>query len=151
MTSDVASIPLTFNAVDIQDFDGLFLEITQGLGDSPDVRGIDVTVPALAGQVIRPRKYHQRKIILSGFVRGTGALHDDRLASYRSNVRIMLGLFDATDAPADLVASLEDGSTATIAARTLSVLSSESIPSEFAYVSIELLAVEDWTYEEAGS
>lgn len=151
MTSPWAPIALTFDGTDIQDVDGLHLEITQGLGDSPAVRGVDVTVPGADGQVSRPRRFHERRILLSGFVRGSGASEADRQADYRTNVRAMLALFDVTAAAADLVATLEDGATATAAARTLSVMSVERVPAEWADVSIELLAVEDWIYVEAGS
>ena len=144
MASDVATVGLTYAASDIQNLEGLFLEITQGLGDSPTVRGVDVVVPGLAGQVARPRKFHERRIVLTGFVHGTD------LADYRTKVRAMLALFDATAAPADLVATLEDGDIATIAARTLSVAFVEVVPG-FADLSIELLATEDWTYTAAGS
>ena len=151
MTSPIVTIALTYAASDVQDLDGRHLEITQGLGDSPTVRGTDVTVPGAAGQTARPRRFHERRILLTGFVRGSGATEADRQADYRTNVRAMLALFDATAAPADLVATLEDDATATIAARTLSVATVERVPGEWADVSIELLAVEEWSYVEAGS
>ena len=151
MTSSAATVGLTFAATDVQDLDGLFLEITQGLADSPTARGVDVTVPGAVGQVSRPRKFHERRLLLSGFVRGSGADHATRQADYRTNVRAMLTLFDATAAAADLVATLEDGATATIAARTLSIASVDQIAGEWTDLSIELLAVEDWAYVEAGS
>lgn len=149
MTSALAVIGLTFDGTDVQDVNGLHLVITQGLGDSPTVRGTDVTVPGAAGQTARPRKFHERRILLGGpdsFVRGDGATEADRRADYRTNVRAMLTLFDAAAAPADLVATLEDGDTATIACRTLSVATVELVPGEWAAVSIELLALEDWAY-----
>lgn len=149
MTSALAVVGLTFDGTDIQDFNGLHLVITQGLGDSPTVRGTDVTVPGAAGQQARPRVFHERRILLAGpdsFVRGDGATEAARRADYRSNVRAMLALFDPTGAPAALVATLEDGDTATIAARTLSVATVELEPGEYAAVSIELLALEDWVY-----
>jgi hypothetical protein len=151
MTSAIAAIGVSFGGFDVQDIDGLHLEITQGLNDSPTVRGIDVTVPGLDGQIVRPRKFHERRLLLSGFVRGSGSTHDDRQASYRANVRLMNALFDPALTPDDLVATLEDGSLATCAARTLDVKAPDVIPSEFAYVSIELLALEDWAYSGDGS
>jgi hypothetical protein len=151
MTSGAVSIPLTFDGVDIQDLDGLHLEIVQGLNESPTVRGEDVTIPSADGQTYRPRRFHERRILLSGFVRGDGAAQSDRRADYRQNVKSMQALFSTTAAPADLVATLEDGTTATIVCRTLSVLSVERVPSEWADLSIELLALEDWAYEVIGS
>jgi hypothetical protein len=144
MTSALATIALTYNAIDIQVFDSIFLEITHGLSDSPTVRGIDVTVPGLVGQVARPRRFHERRILLSGFVRGDGDTEAGRRTSFRANMDVLLALFDAAGDPHALVATAEDGSTRSIEARTLSVMSIEQSPSEWADVSIELVAVADW-------
>lgn len=151
MTSTAATIPTSYNGVDVQDLDGIFLEITGGLSDSPTVRGVDVLIPKADGQTARPRRFQERRILISGFVRGTGSTQADQRADYRSNMRSLLSLFDAAAAPADLVAELEDGSTATVACRTLSVASVEPVQSEYGTVSIEMLAVEDWSIVDAGS
>lgn len=151
MSSDAATIGLTFDGNDIQDLDGLYLEITAGLDDSPAVRGEDVTVPYADGQTARPRRFHERRLLLTGFVRGVGSSSTEAQADYRANAYAMTSLFDPAADPADLVAILEDGQTATCAARTLSIATVKVIPSEFTNVSIEMLAVEDWTYELAGS
>lgn len=150
MTTAAAQVGLTFDATDVQDLDGLYLEITSGLDDSPTVRGEDVTVPYADGQTARPRRFHERRLILTGFVRGSGADETAQRSDYRTNVRAMLTLFDPAADPADLVATLEDGYLATIAARTLSVVTTSDVPT-FARVSIELLAVEDWSYAVVGS
>lgn len=146
MTSPWAPIALTYNAIDIQDADGIHLEITAGLNDSPTVRGIDVTVPGADGQVARPRKFHERRVLLSGFVRGDGATESDRRSDYQDKMTTLVGLFDVTAAPVDLVATLPNSAVGTIAARALSVACAELVPAEFANVSIELLAVEDWSF-----
>lgn len=151
MSHWAAVVGLTYSGTDIQNIDGLFLEITQGLNDAPTVRGIDVTVPGRDGQIVRPRRFHERRLLLAGFVRGSGADDATQRIYYRANVRNMLTLFDATALPADLVASLEDGSTATISARTADVAAPPLIEGLFANVSIELLALSDWDYVEAGS
>ena len=156
MSSDVAVIGLTYDGADIQVLDGLFLEITQGLDGSPTaVRGIDTTVPGADGQVARPRRFHERRIALEGFVRGVGATTADAQAEYRVNVRAMNILFEtgggAAVEPKDLVCYLEDGTTATVPARTLAVEPTLRIPSEWSDVAVVLLAVEDWTYETPGS
>jgi hypothetical protein len=154
MTTAAAAIGLTYKAIDIQapDF-SIFLEITQGLDDSPDVRGVDVTVPAADEQTARPRRFHQRKILLAGHVMGNGSDQATARANYRLSRQVLSALFDATAAPGDLVATLEDGSTATIPCRTLpgGLAAIEVIPSEYARLSIELLAIEDWTIEVLGS
>jgi len=144
-------IGVVFDGTDVQDVDGLYLEITAGLDDSPTVRGEDVTVPYADGQVARPRRFHEMRILLTGHVRGVGATAGDAQADYRANVTAMRALFDPAADPADIVCTLEDGTTATAAARTLSVATVNVIPSEWSNVSIELLALEDWTLEVAGS
>lgn len=152
MTSP-AIIDLTFDGDSLQLTDlSLFLTITFGLNEPPEVRGEDVTIPYLAGQVPRPRRAHNRRIVLEGHVRGEGADQAAQRAGYRALVRYLNDLFDTARMPADLVASLEDGSTATIAARPLNMIVTERVASEFASLSIELLSVApNWTYDEAGS
>lgn len=150
MSTPLAIISLTYDAVDIQTADlGIFLTITYGLNEGPEVRGKDVLVPGADGMVARPRRPHSHKILLGGLVRGvTGATEALQMADYRTNMRFTQTLFDPARDPADLVAGLEDGSTWTIAGRPLSpgVLATEQVPSLEADVSIELLSVTPrWT------
>jgi len=153
MTSSIAPVALTYDGTDIQDTDGIFLEITLGLFETGDTRGVDVTVPGADGQVVRPRRFHQRKVLLAGFVRGVGVDQSSARAAYWGNLDAVRTLFDETGLPKDLVATLPDGSVRTIAARTIpdGRILNEQAASEFAFVSIELLALEDWSVEEAGS
>lgn len=147
MSSAAATIPLTYDAIDLQDLDlGIFLEITEGLNETGEVRGRDVVVPSLAGQTARNRKFHQLKVVLTGIVRGNGTGQDDRQADYRQQSRYLRTLFDPARLPADLVLTTEDGAIATIAARPLNTIWNELVKSEFAQVSIELLAVGDWEF-----
>lgn len=151
MTTTAATIGLTYNAVDVQSLDGIFLELLPGAFDSPTVRGVDVLIPKADGQTARPRKFHERRFLIGGFVRGAGSTRAIQMGDFRSNMRTLTTLFDATAAPLDLVAELEDGSTATVSCRTLSVASTEPVQSEYGSVSIEMLAVEEWSFEDAGS
>lgn len=153
MTTALASIGLTYDAADIQDADlGVFLEITQGLNEVPDVRGRDVVVPSLSGQIPRNRVMDTLKVVLTGYVRGNGFDQADRRADYRASSRYLRTLFSPTRVPAALVATLEDGvTTATLTCRPLNTIWNEVIQSEFARVSIELLAVEDWDFSDVGS
>lgn len=152
MTTPVTTIGLTFGGTDIQDSDlGIFLEIIEGLSFFGSVRGRDVVVPAANGRVVRNRRFDVLPIVLEGMIRGNGSTQADRQADYRSNVRTVRSLFDPTDDPADLVASLEDGSVWTVAARTLNIMSKEQVISELALVSVELEAVELWSVDEGGS
>jgi len=63
---------------------------------------------------------------------------------FRTNVKIVRGLFDPTAEPANLIAALEDGTVATIAARTLNSIWNQITP-DLAEVSIELESSDpDW-------
>jgi hypothetical protein len=231
MSSPLAVIGLTFDGTDVQRSDlGIFLELVRGLGEPPEVRGVDVVIPARSGRYVRNRVADRLVIELRGYVMGTGApamapetaggadttltadaaagaavivvasngsmtagdylrigdtgeteirriapggisgttitltaplawAHDsgdqvrevdsagssgDR-ANFRANAHAVRTLFDPTAEPADLVAALEDGSTATIAARTLNAVWDQRAP-EIAAVSIELESVDpDWS------
>lgn len=128
----------------------LYLVPTQGLNDPPEVRGEDWTVPGLDGQQPRPRRPHERRIVLSGFVRGKQADTATSQAFYRARVRYLNDLYDTARLPADLVLELEDGSTATISARPLNMIFNERVVSEWADLTVELVSTDpNWTYEEA--
>lgn len=74
-----------------------------------------------------------------------GATEAIQRAHFRYLADIVAALFDPTAMPAALVATMEDGSTRTIAARTLpTVLWNPIIPSLIERVSIQLEAVADW-------
>lgn len=74
-------------------------------------------------------------------VDGPGSSGD--LANFRTNMKALRTLFDPTREPADLVASLEDGTTATISARPLNIVADQPFTS-IASVSIELEGLSDW-------
>lgn len=152
MTTPIASIALTYDETDLQPADlGFHLQLVSGLDDSPDVRGEDVTIPYLDGKLPRPRRFDHRRIVLEGHVRGLGSDEGLARANYRSSRRTLAVLFDTAREVADLVALLEDGSTATIACRPLSLIPFELVQSLEATVSVELEALEDWTFTEDGS
>lgn len=152
MTTPITAIGLTYDGVDLQPADlGFHLFLVSGLDDSPDVRGEDVTIPYLAGRLPRPRRFDHRRPVLEGFARGLGIDQSARRSDYRAVRRGLAELFDPARDVADLVATLEDGSIATIACRPLSLIAVETIPSEYTGLSIELEAAEDWTFEVEGS
>lgn len=153
MTNGAASIGVTYDGTDCQDSDpGLFLEITRGINETIEVRGIDVVVPGLAGQIPRLRIGDSLRIVLSGFVAGAGMDLAAQKADFRSTMLAVRTLFDPTKEPAELALVLEDGSTATISARPLNIVVNDKVQSLFAYVSVELLSVApDWTITPGGS
>jgi hypothetical protein len=145
MTNAAAVIGLTYDGTDIQQNPiGIFLEIVRGLAEGPTVRGSDTVVPGLTGRIARNRTADVWTIDLEGWVAGTGVDEDAQRSDFVT-LRATLGtLFDPTRAPADLVATLEDGSTLTIVARPLPTpLWGQQVPS-MAKIAYQLEAVSDW-------
>lgn len=115
MPNPASAIPLEYDGNDLQEADfSIFLEIVEGLDESADHRGVDTVVPGLDGQIEGNRRPDRRSILLAGIVRGTGGTP---MADLRDNIQTLSGWFDPAS-PADLVATLENGDTATIRART---------------------------------
>jgi hypothetical protein len=138
-----AIIGLRYDGTDLQT-DDIRLEIRSGLHDGLDVRGKDITVPYLEGQLSRPRRAHDRRIVLGGPVQGNGLDEENtsRMASFRSSLFLLDQLFDPARDEAELEATLETGQIATINARPLpGLVIEERIASHYADVSITLLAV----------
>lgn len=147
MTSPVATVGLTYAGVDLQESDlQVFLQIRTGLNETPAVRGSDTVVPGLAGRVEGNRVNDVLSIELVGFVRADPASVDRAAAksSFRANILWLRTLFASNRARADLVATLEDGSTQSISARPLSMIWNESVQGEFSAVSIDLEGYDDW-------
>ena len=149
MTSAAAVVGLTYRGTDIQDLDGIFLEIYRGLFEPVEVRGVDLVVPSATGQSVRNRKGHRRSIGLRGWIRGVDSSAPideagDR-ADFATNRAAFETLFDPTLDPGALVATLEDGSSRTIDARTLNAIPDQAVPT-LVYVDIELESVDpNWT------
>lgn len=145
MSNGVAVVALTYDGDDIQESDlGIHLEIIAGLDDSPDIRGVDVTVPYLDGKVVQPRRFDHRRILLEGIVQGVSNDASSARADYRANRRALSVLFDNTRLPATLRAVLEDGDITRIEARPLSIIVVEVVPGYVGTVSVELEAVSEW-------
>ena len=148
MTSAAAVVGLTFRGSDIQLVDSIYLEIYRGLVEPVEVRGIDLIVPSAAGQSIRNRVGHRLGIGLRGWIRGvdTSAPIDEAgdRSDFATNRAAFRVLFDPTLAPGALVATLEDGSSQTIDARTLNVIPDQVVPT-LVYVDVELESIDpDW-------
>jgi hypothetical protein len=145
VTNAVAIIGLTYDGTDIQAADfGVFLELVRGLNEPPAVRGVDLIVPSRAGRIVRNREADALTIELRGYVMGSGSTEALQRISFRTNAKIVRALFDTSAEPADLVASLEDSTTATISARTLNSIWDQTDPWTAA-VSIELESVDpEW-------
>lgn len=151
--NDAAVIGLTFDGVDLQRSDfSLFLEVVKGVNEGPRVRGVDTVVPGLGGRIARNRISDGFVVGLQGYVSGVGTGEDQqrkRFADRRAEIR---ALFDPTADPANLVATLEDGTTLTCAARTLPSMLWDQIVPSMARLSLELESLDaDWTVTVAGS
>jgi hypothetical protein len=150
VTTAVAPIGLTYAGSDLQLADlSIFLQIVHGLNETPAVRGVDAVVPALAGRVEGNRINDTIPIILEGIVRAdpTTTTTATARASFRAKAASIRTLFASNRARANLVATLEDGTTTkTISARPLpGMIWNELILSEIATVSIELEGYGDWS------
>jgi len=83
---------LTYDGTDLVPSDGSFvLWISKGLNDAPEVRGQDVTVPALTGQVARNRVANRLPIELSGWVLAQTDPVSAGVAQFRQTVRALQG------------------------------------------------------------
>lgn len=143
MTSAVASIGLTYRGTDVQQSNlGIFLELRQGFNETPAVRGADVIVPGKVGRILGTRMRDTRRVILEGIVQGAAGTE---ATSFRTLANTVIALFDPTIS-GNLVATMEDGSTKTLACRTLNSIWDQVGSPYFARVSIELESVTpDWT------
>lgn len=147
MSNPAATIGLTFGGTDLQQATiGIFLELVRGLNETAEVRGTDTIVPSLAGRIARNRVGDTRRIELRGLVAGTGATEALQQSSFFTLVATIRALFSPTASAASLVATLPNGTTATILARTLpTMLWDQELPS-LARVTIELESVApNWT------
>ncbi len=97
----------------------LCFRLTRGLYGGEDVRGVDVTVPGLAGRISANRLYDRRMLEVEGFVQGVGASEAARLADFETAMSAVMALFDPKLAAGSLVVGLQGGGSKTISARTL--------------------------------
>ena len=122
--------------------DGIFLRI--GDTGETEIRVVDAswtsgtTIPLTAPLV---RAHDSGDVVRQ--VDNAGSSGDR--ATFRTNVKVLRALFDPTAEPANLVAALEDGTTATIAARALPTSLWTQHTPDVAEVDYELESVDpDW-------
>lgn len=145
MTTEAAPVTLTYDSTDIQDLDGIFLEIIRGApGEPAEVRGRDDVALGRDGRVARNRRRDVRIIELSGWVKGTGSDEEDQREDYWDN-RLALEALFSTGTTDVLQATLPNGDTYTINTRCRPPMLFRQIVPAFATVSIELESVDpDW-------
>jgi hypothetical protein len=121
----------------------VWLRIKRGLNEHPTVRGEDSIVPGREGRVSRNRIADKLDIELEGWVQPDSVLYEGETEqeSFRANVEFVKGIFDPTDPPITLIATLEDGSVLTIDAQVMDdMLWEEIVRSRFANLNIHLVA-----------
>lgn len=130
----------------VSDQPRMVIRCVRGLDDSFEVRGTDTIIPTASGRVARNRVRDRRVIELAGHVLGTGDTEAEQRADVRAALEELRALFDPSAAPGTLVLDLEDGGTATIAARPVNMIVPDDPVPTWRQVSIELEAVgADWT------
>jgi hypothetical protein len=127
----------------------IVMRCTYGLDTSYQVRGADTVIPSLAGRVARNRVRDIRRVVLEGFVAGTGANDAAMLDDFRDACEELRTLFSPVASTGTLVINLEDG------VRTATLASVRTLPEEpewgpddipgFRTLAVELEAVgADW-------
>lgn len=150
MTSSVGLVALTYDGNDIQDLDGIFLDLHRGgPGEIADVRGTDWVVPTRDGETAGNRRLSSRRIELVGKVVGDGADKATQDADYWTNRIQIATWFDPREVGV-LSATLPGGAVYTINARTVPPINYGQVAPMDATVVIVMLSVDpDW--ELAGS
>lgn len=149
MSNPWAVVQLFYDDEDLQlaDF-SIYFWVEVGLMETPQVRGEDTVVPNRAGRTEGNRRNDILTIVLNGQITSDPlevTLADAR-ASWRTKMLAMRTLFASNRSRAPLVAILEDGSSATIMARPLNIVVPNTIPGEYASVSVELEGDDDWAF-----
>lgn len=109
---------LTFDGTDLQRSNlTVHLDVTVGLDEVPNYRGVDTIIPTLDGRVSRLWRADSLDIELSGIVQGTGSTEDDRLGSFRDIVEELKTLFQPGGGPSVLTGLGKDGATYSINAK----------------------------------
>jgi hypothetical protein len=114
MPNPYAAVGLTYDGEDVQLADGsLFLEIREGLGSYPSLRGDDVLRPGLPGRRARNRIGDVLGLELTGWMK------EASLSDFAVARRYLAGLFRPTKGLRPLEATLEDGRVISIPARAM--------------------------------
>jgi hypothetical protein len=124
----------------------MFFEVSQGLWDSPDTRGEDTTVPTRPWRIHEVRLNDVLSIVLTGWVHGIGANDAARAASFDASMKLLRQWFRPDAAPGLLVVPLNDGTMASITARSRDAVPGPLISADFRRYGIRLEAYEDWLY-----
>lgn len=114
MPNPYAAVAASFDGEDLQHADfGLFLEIREGLGRIPGLRGDDVPHPGLPGRRARNRIPNVLPIELTGW------MQEPTLSDFAIARRYLVSVFRPSKGPRSLLAVLEDGTVVSAMARAV--------------------------------
>lgn len=140
----------SFRGTDLQTAN-IHFDLVRGFAEPPDVRGSDDIIPGAAGREQGAWQADTRRLVLEGWVKGTGATEAAKQQSWRSQTDALMALLDRTLAPGALVVSapylgLATG-TKTIQAKCFDVMGGPIRSAmTFQEWSITLVALDpDWT------
>jgi Phage tail protein len=149
MTSPVAVVGLTWDGYDIQRSDlDVFLEITEGLDELPELRARRDIIPFRHGQRPAAPYANRRPIVLTGLISGPSATERSGYRGYVDEVKESFS--PLRSAPGTLVATLEDGTTRWIKAMPLDARFRPIVPGA-SNTSIELVADDPFWYSAYGT
>ncbi|HYI67126.1 MAG TPA: hypothetical protein VEW95_09400 [Candidatus Limnocylindrales bacterium] len=135
--------PVTYRAQawNVEDADGrIYLELVSGLNETPEMRGEDQPTLSGSGRFARNHVPDIRSIELRGWAEGYGTDNPERAEHFRTKIKLIQLWFDPS-VFGELSVTLEDGTTATINARTDNLLTEQLIGWK-ARVSIELESID---------
>jgi hypothetical protein len=153
MANPAAVIALDVDGTDLQqDPIGIFLQIIAGGPyETSLVRGEDITVPSLEGQVPLSRVGHERKIVLRGYVAGTGTDEQDQRIDFEELALSLVELFDPRTI-VTMTAELPSGAVATITCRPQAPMLWDEVVPSMSRLQVEFLSTDpDWVITPAGS
>lgn len=154
MTSPLARVQLGFDSVDLIAANlTTYFWIAKGLNETAIVRGADSVVPGLSGRVERGRENDYLPLELRGVIMMDPDLDDidDARADWRSRMLTYRTLFRPKRDRATLEALLENGTTAAVEARPLTILTTNEVDGVLWQGSITLEGFDDWTFTPGGS
>lgn len=137
MPNPASVIGLTYKGTDLQTADHrIFLEVAEGLGNLPELRGGDFTVGGMPGKRALNRLPDSLGLMLVGWTKNA------TWQAYRTTILELQRLFRPLAGPGPLVATLEDGTVLTAQARALSMLPSPDDPGATKRLAVTMDATE---------
>jgi hypothetical protein len=120
---------LSFRSVNFRG-DNYCLDIVKGLHEPAEVRGADITVPGMEGQMAGNRKHHVREVLIEGFIRGVGSTVAEKQESFHTTTATIMATLDRALAEGVLSVNggdygLPDGETWTLNARCADAIGSD--------------------------